>query len=351
RAGIFFGAGAVYLFHLDGSMLLAITNPAPDTNDRFGSSVAALGDNGIIVGSPADNGDRGSVWLFDTNGTLLLDLPNPSPATFESFGQTVEGYNDELFLVGAPNYNGGAIGAGRVYLFNTNGTIFRSAFNPAPDMFESFGTSFAVVNGRIAVGTPDDEPGGTVYLYDTDFNLLATMNNPSPEMNDQFGGRMAALDDDRILIGASGKDVAGHEDAGAAYIFNTNGSHWATILNPLPLGSDGFGISVAAGNGRFVVGAFRDSAMGVANAGAAHLYSSVVLHSRTITNVVTVSTMNQADPVPADNRAEAVFTVGTGFELVQTSSIPGIVNTTSLWAGGTFAQTVTAPAMDAQTNR
>jgi hypothetical protein len=49
--------------------------------------------------------------------------------------------------------------------------------------------------------------------------LLNTITNPTPAASDAFGARVAALGNDRVIIGATYDDL-GATDAGTAYLFS-----------------------------------------------------------------------------------------------------------------------------------
>jgi hypothetical protein len=65
-------------------------NPTPAAGDRFSWSVAALGNDGVLIGAPYDGPtNAGAVYLFRTNGTWLTTFTNPSPAFTIWFGNPV----------------------------------------------------------------------------------------------------------------------------------------------------------------------------------------------------------------------------------------------------------------------
>ena len=90
--------------------------------------------------------------------------------------------------------------------------------------------------------------------------LLRTFNNPTPAVGDNFGQCMAALGQDRVLIGAPYDDTYG-TNAGVAYLFHTNGTLLTTFTNPHPTISystlgDWFGNAISTlGNDLVVIGA------------------------------------------------------------------------------------------------
>jgi hypothetical protein len=83
-------------------------------------------------------------------------------------------------------------------------------------------------------------------------SLITTFTNPTPASYDYFGFAIAAVSDDTVVIGAP-NDSLGVTDAGAAYLFATNGTLLTTFANPDPvLGAD-FGSAVATVGGNRVL--------------------------------------------------------------------------------------------------
>jgi hypothetical protein len=93
--------------------------------------------------------------------------------------------------------------------------------------------------------------------------LLATMPNPAPEAGDRFSWAVAALGNDRVLVGAP---YDGPANAGAVYLFGASGTLLTTFTNPYPAyeiwfgnpewDGDLFGIAIAGvGSDRVLIGA------------------------------------------------------------------------------------------------
>jgi hypothetical protein len=140
---------------------------------------------------------------------------------------------------------------------------------------------------RVLIGAPRDNTaaplGGAAYLFSTNGDLLTTFTNPDPAYTrtgfenldgDWFGFSVAAVGNDRVLIGAYANDAPnGTRYAGTAYLFSTSGALLATLTHPVPTFGGSFGGAVAAvGSDRFLIGtpafAFRAT-----NAGSAYLFS------------------------------------------------------------------------------
>jgi hypothetical protein len=203
--------GAVYLYHTNGALLRTLTNPAPAytallgfvTGDQFGASLAALGMDRIIVGSPFNNGPNilyaGTVYLFNTNGTLLTTITNPHAFGPDKFGSSVAAIGTDRILVGAVDYEyePDIDQVGIAYLFNTNGALLTTFENPNRDGYDQFGFSLAALGSdRVLIGTLSDGLGA-VHLFNTNGTRLTTFTNPAPASFEYFGHSVAVSGDDR----------------------------------------------------------------------------------------------------------------------------------------------------------
>jgi hypothetical protein len=296
-------AGAAYLFSTNGTLITTFTNPTPAASDWFGYAVAAVGTDRVLVGE-LSNGP-GNAYLFRTNGTLITTFTNPTPANLDYFGRAVAAVGTDRVLVGAHQDNTGATDAGAAYLFSTNGTLITTFTNPTPANFDYFGFAVAAIGtDRVLIGANQDNTGanraGAAYLFSTNGTLITTFTNPTPALDDFFGTAVAAVGIDRVLIGAYGADT-GASDAGAAYLFHTNGTLITTFTNPTPANFDYFGWAVAAaGTDRVLIGADGDST-GATEAGAAYLFS---------TNGTLITTFTNDAPVGGENFGYALAVLG-----------------------------------------
>ena len=275
-AGFSVSAGVAYLFSTNGIKLVTFTNPAPNIADYFGAAIIAVGTDKVLISAPGEAG-VGAAYLFTTNGTLLKTNANPTPQSGDSFGNSVAALGSDKVLIGASSDNTGAANAGSVYLFSTNGTLLRTFTNPTPVLDDNFGRAVAAIGSdRVLIACPNDDVGasdaGAVYLYNTNGTLLTIFTNPAPLVVYGFANSVAAVGSDKVLIGAL-FDETGAVGAGAAYLFTTNGTLLTTITNPTPAFDDEFGNAVAAvGSDSVIIGAFFDDA-GKADSGAAYLFN------------------------------------------------------------------------------
>ena len=146
--------------------------------------------------------------------------------------------------------------------------------NPTPAV-PYFGYSAGMVgNDKVLISSfPGDMAEGMAYVFRTDGTLLTVYTNPTPPGgagNDAFGFAVAPFGADRVLITAY-RDGAGASAAGAAYLFDLNGTVQTTYTNPVPMPLANFGYSIAAvGSDRVLIGVRRDSSS-VTNSGLAYL--------------------------------------------------------------------------------
>jgi hypothetical protein len=304
-------SGAAYLFSTDGALLTTFTNPFPANGDNFGVAVAGLGRDRVLIGAYGGATNVGAAYLFRTDGVLLTTFTNPTPAAGDVFGYRVAAVGSDRVLIGAYGDDTGAAQAGAAYLFNTNGTLLTTFTNPAPAVNDNFGWAVAVVGSdRVLISAYGDDTGasgaGAAYLFTTDGTWVTTFTNPTPVLEDSFGISVAAVGSDRVLIGAM-RDDTGAPDAGAAYLFRTNGTLLTTFTNPNPANSDWFGFAVAAvGSDRVLIGMRPDEAGGT-KAGAAYLFS---------TNGTLLTTFTNPIPTGGGQFGNAVAAVGTDRVLI-----------------------------------
>ncbi len=129
--------------------------------------------------------------------------------------------------------------------------------NPSPDSGDSFGQSLAVVGDKVLVGAPYDSTmgmsAGVAYLFDgTTGALLRTFYSPTPTANGLFGFSVAAVNG-KLLIGAP-YDAPLGQPYGAAYLFDaTTGLLLRTFADNNTLSLGGFGTQVAAVGGNILV--------------------------------------------------------------------------------------------------
>ncbi|WP_420617354.1 choice-of-anchor B family protein [Candidatus Palauibacter sp.] len=170
------GSGTVYLFArgADGawSHEAALDSPALGGGAGLGSSVLFIGEDDLAVGAPSADGSVGRVVLFARGSggewaeaaTLLPGDPGPG----QRFGTALAAAGDEL-IVGAP---GAEDGRGRVDAFtraNADGE-WRANRSFAPEgaaLVAGFGAAVALRPGLAVVGSPASEgSAGLAAVYE-----------------------------------------------------------------------------------------------------------------------------------------------------------------------------------------
>jgi len=244
---------------------IKITASDGAVDDEFGGSVA-VGSGRIVVGSAYDdnaNGtDSGAAYVFDFLGNQLLKLiPGDVPPS-GLFGYSVAIGSDRIAVT--------QVGEGALYIFDLFGSLIKKT--TASDLVtgQLFGWCVSIGSGKIVVGSPQDTTNGTdagaAYIFDLDGNQIAKILASDGAADDRFGISVGA-GSGRIVVGAWQNDDNG-TDSGSAYIFDLDGNEITKIVASDAASGDKFGISVAAGSGRIVVGAYLnddvDSASGSA---------------------------------------------------------------------------------------
>ena len=259
-----------------------ITHPSAAAIDSFGFSVA-VGSGRIVVGAPNDDHsgistDPGSAHIYDLNGNYVGIITHPSAAANDFFGYSVAVGSGRI-VVGAygDDHSGISTNPGSAHIYDLNGNYVGIITHPTAAAGDSFGFSVAVGSGRIVVGAYNDDHSGistdpgSAHIYDLNGNYVGIITHPTAAANDFFG-RSVAVGSGRIVVGARFDDVNGKVDSGSAHIYNLNGNYVGIITHPTAVASDYFGVSVAVGSGRIVVGAYADTVNGISGAGSAHIY-------------------------------------------------------------------------------
>jgi hypothetical protein len=186
-----------------------------------------MGTDRVLIGAFAETtgaSRAGAAYLFSISGTLLTTFTNPAPTVDAFLGWSLAAVGTDRVLIGASGESTGAHRAGVAHLFGTNGTLLTTFTNPSPADLDYFGSSVAAIgNDRVLIGTPNDDTGapyaGAAYLFSTDGTLLTTITNPAPAEGDWFGTAVAAVGTDRVLIGASQGDTF-TDGSGLAYLLS-----------------------------------------------------------------------------------------------------------------------------------
>jgi hypothetical protein len=190
---------------------------------------------------------------YESTTTLLA----PEPEASAEFGRSVA-IDGGIVVVGEPQADVGGVLAGAAYVYDSGGTLVTSLKSPELQSNARFGRSVAVDSGIIVVGEPNltfDEiwMAGKAHVLDSEGSLIATLEAPEPLATAHFG-YCVAVSGDTVVVGEHWALVEEKSEAGRAHIFDTDGSHRATIRAPEPTVGGNFGLSLAVSGGTVVVG-------------------------------------------------------------------------------------------------
>ncbi len=229
-----YGLGHVRIQDADGTNIVDIDNPDYQLGNAyanmiyFGSHMAFTSTKLIVSAYRADvNGqDSGSVFIFNpTNGDLITRL---NGSAGDQFGSSVDSQeNHSRFLVGSSAYNN----AGRVQLFEEDGTEVMSIERPTAGGGGQFGRNVAYGSGRIVVGEALDTSVGRFFIFnEEDGSLIKEVTGPR---NDNFGTGDIEVAGNYIFVSSSGVN----SNNGAFWVYDLDGNNGTRIDN---IGTSGF---------------------------------------------------------------------------------------------------------------
>jgi FG-GAP repeat len=246
--------------------------PRKLTRMRF---VAVLG---LLLGGMVANPSSQNLALF-WQFVQQAKLTGSKGAAFDGFGQPLAIAGDTV-VVGAHSASVGANsnqGAAHVFrrfhvcLIGCSSLWIELARLTASDAAAddySFGNAVAIVDDTVVVGALFyDNFRGAAYVFTQtggtwpETARLTTSNIAAGDLSN-FGSSVA-IDGDTIVVGASGNDVNGNQDQGAAYVFTKAGGDWietAQLTASDGTEGDRFGNDVAIAGDTIVVGAWNADA-------------------------------------------------------------------------------------------
>lgn len=284
-------SGAAYAFEWTAGVWSQVQKLVPvglEAGDKFGRSVS-LDDGTLIVGAYLDDdtgADSGAVYVFERAAGQWLQafkLTGSQADAGDQFGYSVCVRGD-LAVISAREDTPFGQASGSVYVFERIlGQWQEVAFLSASDggVADYFGESVAIDGEFVLVGAYGEDDGGTgsgaVYAFKENNNGVWVETQKIEPLDDAsldfFGWSMAAQNG-RAVIGAWGKTTAAGSLAGAAYVFELNAGQYTQVAKLLPaqqLSLDSFGYSVALYDDRILVGAVDSNHQGL-NSGAGHRF-------------------------------------------------------------------------------
>jgi len=201
---------------------VVINDPNPAADNAFGAALDLVGTSSILIGAPGSNYNApvaGAAYLFSTAGNQLLSFSNPS-STLKGFGMQVAAAGDK-YAIAAGNSGNSPSDDGRVYVFNSNGTLaltLASGYSTSGRTDRDyFGFSMCAVGTRLIVsclGAPIQYCGmGSVFVFETDSAKPGYGSTPvhtitlppgagSEGWPEQFGVHLAAGAAGQFIVGS-----------------------------------------------------------------------------------------------------------------------------------------------------
>ena len=273
-------AGEAYIFERNGTgWSHTATLAANDgiASDQFGYAVAIDGSRAVVS---AHRGD--AAYVFDKVGGTWQQSAKLTgfDGVGQSPLDGAIAISGDQIVIGSPHDTDQGHFTGAAYLFEYDGTSWGQATRfTASDQssHDGVGTSVSISGNTVMVGAVDArDQAGAVYVYENsplgwqEIDILT----PSDNVNQKGGfGWSLSLDGNRAAIGRIRSNDAG-TSSGSAYIFEDTGSGWQEVAKLTASNAttgDQFGSSIALDGNYAVVSSLFNDELG-SNAGAAYLF-------------------------------------------------------------------------------
>jgi RHS repeat-associated protein len=346
QPGTYTGQGAAYVFTLNGGTWTQtgeLTALDGYYNDTFGASVGLSGASTVVVGAPHRNDYQGAAYIFTLSGGTwgqTQELTGPAGDSSEKDFGTSVGVSGTTVAVGAPTDTVATnADEGAVYIYaSAAGTWTETQELDGIDSTQedSFGQSVAIAGTSLVAGAPGHTTGGrfgqgAAYVFglaggtwsQTD-ELTATDGAGDDELGISVG--ISGL---TVTAGASGHEVGGNANQGAAYVFTLGAGSWtqtAELEDATGGGVDDFfGTSVGVAGTTVAVGAPEHAVGTNSEQGAVYIFSSVTLPAGAITPGNTPGSGDPAVPNSPTCSCGGPVTMSTGTQWLSRSdlSTPG----------------------------
>ena len=263
--------GAAYLYDITGNLVCNLVASDGAVDDYFGFSVA-IHKNRVLIGAYADDDlgtVSGSAYLYDFQGNQLKKLLASDGSVGDFFGYRVAA-GDNRLVIGAYGDDDNGSQSGSAYIFDLQGNQIAKILASDGAADDKFGSSVAIGNGRIVIGSYQDDDvasnTGSVYVYDLNGNELKKLT-ANDAVSGNYFGYSVAVGSGRIVVGSYG-DNPFSNNSGSAYLYDLEGNLIKKIVPTDGASGDNFGYSVAVKGGRIVVGAYGDDDQGNLSGGA-----------------------------------------------------------------------------------
>ena len=225
--------------------------------------------------------------LLDFTGTANDIKLSPPLSNNSQLGRTAESIssgNGKVVIGAGLASTDGFDSNGTVYVYDQDGSNQVQILPSVKSSYSYFGYSTSIGNSKIAVGAygesiidEDDvlTNAGVVYIFDLDggneVKIDMSSSNLTQRSEDYFG-QSVAIFNNKVYIGVNGWNGAANNQAqqGAVCVYDLSGNFEYSIQASDAAASDRFGFSVAAGNGKVVIGALGETS----STGAVYVYDA-----------------------------------------------------------------------------
>ena len=182
----------------------------------------------------------GAAYLYDLNGNLLTQINAPDGVSNEEFGATVE-IDSNKIIIGDNYYTGTHVEQGAVYVFDMDGNFERRITLSSPAEDDYWPYVMAADNGKIFTS----DYNNNVYIHNLDGTgeIKIAESSLSNASQGGFG--------DYPIAAGNGKFVVGAYEY--AYIFDQDGTGEIRLSDPTSGASGTYGDAVAIGGNKIFV--------------------------------------------------------------------------------------------------
>ena len=284
-------SGSAYIYKHNGSDWVEfqkIRASDAGSGDDFGRAVSIVGDVAIVGAPFADSATRkGAAYVYRFDGTDWVEeqkLLSSDAAANDFFGISLD--TDGNTIVVGTSYDddpvSGLLDVGSVYAYTFDGSqwVERQRISPSdPSQSQRFAASVAVDGDTLIVGASQDDAAGNssgaAYAFEFDGVVWKEQQKlvGGDSTNSDFFGISVAVDDNILLVGATGDDDQG-SSSGSAYVFVRSNGLWKENQKIVPSDvdtADTFGTSVAVDGSTLLMGSWRSDSP-ENDSGAAYIY-------------------------------------------------------------------------------
>jgi len=280
------------------SLLLLLNGCGGGGGSSSGETVPVLSASSATIAENASPGERAGAVMISNTGDSPITSMSLTGTGSHNFAIDTNG-NITLAAGAILDYETTPIYHLSATATNTNGTSLPAAvtitvsdyLNPFqiakltaedPNQWASFGHAVAIDGDYIVIGVWGDDTYGThagsAYVYKKDRNnhvvQIAKLTASDAEAGSSFGSSVA-INGEYIVIGAYHEDTHGNQ-AGCAYLFKRNSNDTLTQIDQFTSrdieAGDEFGTSVSIHGNYIVIGAPKEDAAGINDAGSAYLF-------------------------------------------------------------------------------